>query len=236
LRAALLGAGPPFAGGLLAVAVLLGWLVGAQGMDEWASARLQGRTSLVFLERFPFRFHRRLEGSLEVLQRLSHEMDRYGYLHPPLVHDRGLGGFAIGEPLPAGAGAVEGAVVRRGQVAVRGWAWLPEADRRADGVLFVVEDPSGVPLPVGLAELHGMLRFVVPAVDHAWDEVRVPGPADFGHWSGSLRTAELPAGDTLSVGAFAVDGRARVLHRLAQELVVRRGAGRLAVEIREAGP
>ena len=67
---------PPFATGILVVATGLGWLAGLWAMQEWKSARLQARTSLVFLERFE-PVHRVRLGGTATLEELNRRKGRW---------------------------------------------------------------------------------------------------------------------------------------------------------------
>jgi hypothetical protein len=223
---------PAFGAGLLVVAIGLGWLVGIQGMGEWESARLQARTSLLFLNRFEPRYHRRYDGSAEVGRRMATLLDHYGYLDPPLARDAKLDRFAVGAPLPAEAGRIQQVTSTPSRVGVRGFAWLPEAGRRADGVLLTARDASGERVAIALGELRGLPVFIISEADHIYNEVQIPGPSERSAWMGRFREVDLPEGGSLDVEAFAVDSKRMRLHRLGGYLRVRHSPDGLRAELR----
>ncbi len=238
-RAALRGlarTAPAVAAGLLAGLTVLTWLFGVNGMYEWHSSRLQARTSLLYLEHFTPRYARRLDGELEIARDMARLLDRHGLMRPRLAPDLRLASeFAIDEsPLPPEAARITRASVRGEQVRVWGFAWLPAAGRRADGILLTARDTGGEPVVVGVAELRGLPWLPIPHQDHLFNVVLEPGPAEFGAWSGSVAQGRLPAGPELELEAWAVDAERMRVRRLAQTIAVRRDEAGLAAELRGA--
>lgn len=195
LRAALEWA-PAVGAGVLLAAAGLGWLVGIQAMGEWKSARLQLRTSLVFLER-----------------------------------GEGFEPYALGDPLTTEAGRVEAAWAGGDRLILRGYAWLPEPDRRADGVLLTARSGDGPQRVIALAELRGMLLPAIPEHDHIYNDVWIPRVEDRAAWDASVPGEALPRAPRVRVEAFAVDSEAMRLRRLPGPVVVHRARDGLRVEL-----
>jgi hypothetical protein len=203
----------------------VGWIAGLHGMEEWHSARLQARTALLFEAHFPPRAIRRLDGAPDVVERFAPILDRYGQLHPPLQTEASLDGFAADErPLPDYAARVHAVGFRGPRLHVDGHAWLPDAGRRADGVLFVVREPDGRARVVALGELRGLPWLPVAAHDHAFDGLRRPGLADRGAFSVRISGARLPARDRFELEVWAVDALHMRVRPFAERLLVERGA------------
>ncbi len=214
----------PFATGLLTVAIAVGWIAGVHGMDEWRSARLQARTALLYQSHFRPRLIRRLDGSREVVARFAPVLDRHGQLRPPLQREATLDGFAAeGTPLPDYAARVHGAWLQGQNLRVEGHAWLPDAMRRADGVLFVVQQPDGSGRVVALGELRGFPWFHVAVHDHIFDELSIPGPSVRGAFAARISGTQLPEADHFEVEVWAVDAERMRLHPFVERLIVERG-------------
>jgi hypothetical protein len=227
---------PAFAAGALAGWALLFGLFGVNGMYEWNSSRLQARTSLLYLPHFEPRFARRLDGQLPVAQQYSKLLDRHGLMRPRLATDLRLAAeFEIDDGVvPAEFASVTEAVARRGAIGLRGFAWLPEAGRRSDGVLVTLRDAAGEPQVVGVLELHGMPWLPIARQDHLFNVVALPGPAEFGAFRGSVGRARLPETSEHELELWSVDAERMRVRRLAQ--VVRVRGEEASVEPREGPP
>jgi hypothetical protein len=227
----------PFAAGLLGVAIGVGWLVGIDGMGEWKSARLQARAALHFNALFSPRILERLDGSRDVVRRFAPVLDREGQLHPPLAKEPTLGGFRIErEPLDAKYAALSHTRTQGADLRINGYAWLPAAGRRADGVVLAVEE-DGAWRVVGLGELRGQPVSHVASHDHLFDELRLPGPADFARFKARwLPGSWQPEAPQFVVVLFAIDAERMRAYPLRQRLWVERapGSGSLQVRILEA--
>ena len=226
---------PAFGAGVLLVTAGLGWLVGVQGMAEWKSARLQARTSLVFLERFAPRHPERLGASPQELRRAVGIFDAHGYLDAYRARGDGIEPYANGEPLPDDAGRVDSAWFDGGRVVLDGFAWLPGPGRRADGVLFTARDGDGSRRVIALAELMGLLLPPIPEHDHIYNDARIPGIDELAAWDAEIPAAALPRAAHVLVEAFAVDSDAMRVHRLASSVVVRSTQAGLRAELRSDG-
>jgi hypothetical protein len=226
---------PAFGAGALLVAVGLGWLVGVQGMAEWKSARLQARTSLVFLDRFEPRHAERLGVSPRALRRAVATLDDHGYLAAFRARGEGIEPYSLGEALPALAGRVESAWFDEGSVVLSGFAWLPGPGRRADGVLFttrIAEEPRRV---LAVAELRGLLLPPIPEHDHIYNDARIPGIDERTAWQAEIPAEALPRAPGVALEAFAVDSEAMRLHRLAGSIAVRLAEDGWRAELRSDG-
>ena len=225
---------PAAAAGLAAALLVWGWGVGAAGMDEWRSARLQGRTSLLYVERVEPRQRWRLGGSTEAVREMSAVLDRHGLLDPPLASDLGVAGFEIrAEPLGRGDGRIEHAVVDRehGRAVITGFAWLRSADRRADGVLLVARGADGERRVLTVAELQGLPVVHIAGHEHAFNFVNLPSAADFAAFEGHLLPAQLPDGAETEIEAFAVDAQRMRLLPLAERVRARRDGDAILLEL-----
>jgi hypothetical protein len=234
----LLRAGPAFAAGALAGVTLLAGLFGVNGMYEWSSGRLQARTSLLYLDHFEPRYVRRIDGDLQVARDMVKLLDQHGLMRPRLAPDLRLASeFGLDDGrVPAEFARISEAVVRGPRIVVRGHAWLPEAGRRADGVLASARDASGEPQVVGLLELHGLPWMAVPRQDHLFNVALEPGPAEFGAFRGGVERSRLPSEGELELEFWAVDAERMRVRRLGQTLGVRAAGDRVVVELREGPP
>jgi hypothetical protein len=226
---------PAFCAGVLLVVVGLGWLVGVHGMAEWKSARLQARTSLVFLDRFEPRHPERLGVPPQELRRAVGILDAHGYLAASKARGDGIEPYSTGEALPVEAGRVESAWFDDGRVVLDGFAWLPEPGRRADGVLFTARLAQGPRRVLALAELTGLLLPPIPEHDHIYNDARIPGVDERTAWGAEIPAEVLPGAPRMVVEAFAVDSEAMRLHRLSGSVVVRAGDGGRRAELRRDG-
>ena len=236
LGALLAGRGPRARAWVLAVAMALavpvaaGWKVGIDGMRAWQTARLQARTSLLFIEDFEPRFVHRLDYTWEMARDAARMMDRHGYLDPPLARRARPDAFQV-VPL-AGDGATGRIRVARAageQLVVRGDAAL-EGGRPAHGVLLTVGDGperrvvgigEGRSRPAGRPYLH----------DHLFGEVELDPEEPTGVWSAKLDLARLPDSPAFHVDAFVVDAGRMRLYPIPQRVSVSRADGRLEVEL-----
>jgi hypothetical protein len=230
---------PAFAAGLLAGVIVLAGVYGVNGMYEWRSSRLQARTSLLYLQHFQPRYARRLDGQLQVARDYTRLLDDHGLMRPRLAPDLRLRSEFEIEPgeLAVEAASVTEAAPRRGGIGLRGFAWLPEAGRRADGVLVTRRDAAGEPWVVALLELHGMPWMAVPRQDHLFNVVWLPGPREFGAFRGSVAQERLPEPGEQELEVWAVDADRMRVRRIAQTLRVRpAGDGGLEVELLGPAP
>jgi hypothetical protein len=234
---ALRGARPPgplpaAAAGLATALLAWGWGVGAAGMDEWRSGRLQARTSLLYVEHVKPRQRWRLDGSIEVVREMGVILDRHGLLDPPLVSDLGLARFELRDKaLPRGDGRIERAVVEpaHGRVVITGFAWL--GARRADGVLLVIRGDDSERRVLTVAELQGLPVVHIAAHEHAFNFVNLPGAEDFAAFEGRLLPQQLPDGAELEIEAFAVDAERMRLTPLAERVRAQRDGERISLEV-----
>ena len=235
-RAARLGRALPVLAGLCAGVQGFQWLIGVAGMKEWESARLQARTALLFVNHFEPNQYLRLDGDLATARRLANVLNRYGQLHPALLEEPRLAPFAVsGAALDHADAGIQRASLAGDRAVLRGYAWLGEAGRRADGVLFTSEDGGGARAVVGVAELHGLVEVLVPEHDHIFNEVSRPGPKTLAAWSGVLELARLPGGEALRVRAWAVDARRMRVHPFGEHLLLRRTPEGASLRIVAAG-
>ncbi len=215
---------PAFGLGILVVAIGLGWLVGLRGMQEWKSARLQARTSLVFLERFAPVHRVRLGGTatLDALRRAARVLDRHGQLRPALAGDEGFGPFALDGSLAAQWGDIESAWTSGAGLDLGGFAWFADSGRCADGVLVTArigEEPRRV---IAVAELQALLFPPIPDHDHIYNHARIPRVDERAAWRVRVPLQTLPQAPEVRIEAFAADSEALQLHRLTHEVVLRR--------------
>jgi hypothetical protein len=227
---------PAVAVGAVAALLAWGWGVGAAGMDEWHSARLQARTSLHYVQFLKPRQRWRLDGSTEVVREQGAVLDRHGQLDPPLARDLGLDGFTLRERvlLREEARIESAGLDAEGRIELNGFAWLPSANRRADGVLLVARDAAGAPRVVAIAELAGLPIAHITAHEHAFNFVRLPGVEHFGAFAARILPAQLPPQPEIVLEAYAVDAARMRLEPLGDRVRVSRGGRRLEVELLRA--
>jgi len=203
---------PALALGALVGFHLLQWPLGVEGMREWKSARLQARTSILFLDHFEPQYWGRIHGAPEVGRRLLRQLDAAGFLRPRLLEQPTLDAFRRGAPLPENAAAVAKLEARGKRLEVNGHAWLPHAGRRADGVL--IAEGNRV---LALAEGKGVPRLPVAEADHIFNAVRIPGVAEWSPWRAELFADAVPGlapGRSVTLDLYAVDAGHMRVHPL----------------------
>jgi hypothetical protein len=207
---------------VLAAPVAAGWKAGIRGMRAWQTARLEARTSLIFIRDFAPRYIVRLDSDYDAVRNNADRMDRYGYLDPPLARDAQLDAFEIAEPggQPADGG-IDRARAAGERLVVHGRAALA-AGRTAHGVLLVVRGGRG-PRVVAVGEGRSRPAGAVYLHDHLHSEVELDPDAPTGHWKAKVELARLPASPTILIEAYAVDAERMRLHRLPQDIRVSRG-------------
>lgn len=209
---------PALALGALVGFHLLQWPLGVEGMREWKSARLQARTSILFLDHFEPHYWRRIHGVPEVGRRLLHRLDAAGFLHPPLLEEPTLDAFERGAPLSKDVAVVKNVVTKGRWLELHGHAWLPDAGRRADGVLLASGDRV-----LAVAEGKGAPRLVVAEADHIFNFVRIPGLAELSPWHAKLAADAMPGlvpGGSAVFDLYAVDAERMRVHPLATRIRV----------------
>lgn len=212
---------PAFVAGILLVAAGLGWLVGGEGMAEWKSARLQARTALVFLDRFEPRHVVRFGASLPEVRRAADILERHGALEPHRASGDGIGPYTVGAALAVDSGRVERVTTTDTRLALKGFAWLPGPDRRADGVLVTARVGDGPRRAVALAELEGLVLPPIPEHDYVYNDARIPGIDERATWAVGVAGTSLPAAPLVVLEAFAVDSEVLGLHRIGDPIPVR---------------
>ena len=190
-------------------------------MREWKSARLQARTSILFLDHFEPRYWGRIHGVPEVGRRLLRQLDAAGFLRPRLLEQPTLDAFERGAPLPEDAAAVGKLAARGKRLEVNGHAWLPDAGRRADGVLLAEGDRV-----LALAEGKGAPRLPIAEADHIFNAVRIPGIAEWSPWRAELVADAVPglaSGRSVTLDLYAVDAEHMRVHPLPTRIRVSLG-------------
>ena len=104
---------------------------------------------------------------VDELRERARLLEEHGVLRLPFVH--GPLAAAVQEPPPPSDGA-HGRIEScdfdaQGALQVKGWAWLPERNRRADCVVIGCENPAGVFKPLSVVET-GVARSDLPAQMH----------------------------------------------------------------------
>jgi len=137
-----------------------GWVHGARKMEQWKSARLQGRAALMYWAHreveFPGRLddrRGRLEGAIPFLQ-------AQGWLDPAPLEQFGFGGFIRDEKRMAPSdykhAMIRDATFDGGVLRTRGYAALPASLRAADAVLLTWRTGKGEPWQaLALTEVRG---------------------------------------------------------------------------------
>jgi len=223
------------AGALLAFQSLQ-WGIGVAGMREWKSARLQSRTAMLYLNHFEPQYLRRVSEELKDATKLVNRLNDVGYFVPPLLPDTRLCHFGIDESPLAEADAKLTRIKRAGAaLIVEGYARLPEARRRADGVLLTVRDEAGRLVVAEHVELRGVPYAAIPESDHRFSGAHIPGAETFAGFRGKIPFARLPDRDPLRIQAWAVDSQRMVVRPFAQHVGSSAGPGGRRAELRN-GP
>ena len=213
----------------LAAPVAAGWKAGVDGMRAWQTARLQARTSLVFIRDFEPRFVRRLGLDYETVRIGAEELDRHGYLDPPLARDARPDAFQIAAPGSDGAsGGIQRARAAGSQLVIDGDAALGRG-RDAHGVLLTVGAEDGRRV-VGIGEWRARPAGRLYLHDHLFGEVELDPATPTGLWKAKVDLDRLPDAPAVDVEAFAVDAHRMRLHPLPQRIRVTRSDGALRVE------
>jgi hypothetical protein len=215
---------------VLAAPVAAGWSAGVDGMRAWQTARLQARTSLLFIQDFSPRFIRRLDYQWETARSYAEILDRYGYLDPPLARAARPDAFeTVALEKDGGRGRIRDAHAVDDRLLVRGEAALAHG-RPAHGVLLTVGKGSerrvvgigeGRSRPAGRPYLH----------DHLFGEVELDPEEPTGLWRAKVDMTRLPNSRVVYVDAFLVDSGRMRIYPLAQRVSISRDGGRAQVEV-----
>lgn len=207
---------------VLAAPVAAGWKAGIRGMRAWQTARLEARTSLIFIRDFAPRYVLRLDSDYDAVRANAERMDRYGYLDPPLARAARPDAFQMAEP---GGSAVDAGIDRArasgDRLVVHGHAALAPG-RMAHGVLLAVRGGQGLRV-VAVGEGRSRPAGAVYLHDHLHSEVELDPDVPTGDWKAKLELAGLPDGPSVRIEAYAVDAERMRLHRLPQDIRVSRG-------------
>lgn len=207
-----------------------GWHAGIQGMRAWQTARLQARTSLLFIQDFSPRFIRRLDYQWETARAYAESLDRYAYLDPPLARSLRPDAFEVVSLEEDGvSGRIRAAHAVGDRLLVRGEAALAHG-RPAHGVLLTVGDGSERRV-VGIGEGRSRPEGRVYLHDHLFGEVELDPDEPTGLWRAKVDLARLPDAPVVHVQAFLVDSGRMRIYPLAQSVSISRGAGRAQVEL-----
>jgi hypothetical protein len=224
-----------FAAGALLAFQALQWGIGVAGMREWQSARLQARTAMIFINHFEPEHIRRVGGDLEDPLKLVNRLDEAGFMVPPLLPDTRLCHFEM-DPRPVGeADAFVKAVRVAGRsLVVEGWARLPGARRRADGILFTVPAAGGRRV-IEAGELDGMPYVAVPSGDRRLNGVRIAGVEEFAGFRSKIPLEHLDPAAHGEIQVWVVDSEHMRVRPLAQHIALDEASGRLQAAVR-GGP
>ena len=191
---------------------------------------------MLYLNHFEPQYLRRVSEELKDATKLVNRLNDVGYFVPPLLPDTRLCHFGIDEFPLAEADAKLVRIKRAGAaLVVEGYARLPEARRRADGVLLTVRDEAGRLVVAEHVELRGVPYAAIPESDYRFSGVHIPGVETFAGFRGKLPFARLPDRDSLRIQAWAVDSQRMVVRPFAQHVVLSAGPGGRRTELRN-GP
>jgi hypothetical protein len=214
---------------VLAAPVAAGWKAGVQGMRAWQTARLEARTSLIFIGDFAPRYILRLDSDYAAVRDNADRMDRHGFLDPPLARDARPDAFEMAEPGESAAdGGIDRARAAGERLVVHGHAALAPG-RTAHGVLLAVRGGRGLRV-VAVGEGRSRPAGAVYLHDHLHSEVELDPDVPTGDWKAKLELARLPDAASVHIEAYAVDAERMRLHRLPQDIRVSR-APDLRVEL-----
>jgi hypothetical protein len=159
-------------------------------------------------------FYGRVTPETPRLRASIHALARLGYLSPPPLHSRSIGEIADAKsPGDPRFGALQASAQDDGQLALTGWAVLPDRLEPADAVLLTCDDAQGIPGIIALVEV----------LDKRADVVAATGEPGFyrSGWRRIVPIGQLPAGGV--VKAWAYDAERRRAWRLTGAAVVRAG-------------
>lgn len=214
---------------VLLAPVAAGWKAGIHGMRAWQTARLQARTSLLFIREFSPRFIHRLEHDWDTARAGAEVLDRYGYLDPPLARSSRPDAFEVASlDDDAATGRVRGAHMAGNRLVVRGDGALA-GGRPAHGVLLTVGDGAERRV-VGIGEGRSRPEGRAYLYEHLFGEVELDPDEPTGLWRAKVDLDRLPDAPTVVVQAFLVDSGRMRIYPLEPRISITRGTGRVKIE------
>ena len=156
-------------------------------------------------------------GPPKLIKRLASEMNKIGFVSPPIIEVRNIAKIAPETALEPTAYGKFDSVTPVDQTAytATGWAVLPQYHKLADSVLLTYQDSAKIPVLFAIASV----RYPTPAVANTLrdDRYRYAG------WSTSFTIRRLPKQQNLVIEAWAFDTERSQAFRITQQHILGRG-------------
>ena len=199
------------------------WVYGFHKMEAWRFARLQERTSLLYVNHFSPDKVGRIDTSLAFPLEQANFLNSKGYLKPALFDKPDFGTFSfVNTKLTKGRGAINRAAVGDDRkLYVDGFAILPDENRMADGVLWVWRPKGDIKAEwkvLGVSEMHGMHVPRTPFIDSQFSGNMNYGDKEkYARWKGMLNLNTDASGSSfptekIELMCFAMDTDRMELH------------------------
>jgi hypothetical protein len=120
------------------------WIYGVRQMENFKLARLQGRTSLLYINHFPADNLAHIDAVEGFARMQANYLNSHGLLDPPLFEQPDFGLYKLKGPLSnSRAGFLSAQLDPDGHIEIQGFATLPGQGRIADGVLLALFTGEG---------------------------------------------------------------------------------------------
>lgn len=199
------------------------WIYGFHKMEAWRYARLQERTSLLYIKHFQPERGGRIDSKLEFPTKHVKFLNEKGLMNPPLFEKPDFGSFTFRkEKLTKGrANIVRADIGSDGKFYMDGYAILPDEERIADGVILAWR-PKGIQNGgwqlMSVAEMCGLHVPQASFLDtHFGSNPSFNDPKSYARWRKVLDPSVSPDGTKLiaqhiEIMPFAMDTDRMELH------------------------
>ena len=196
-----------------------GWVHGARKMEQWKSARLQARATLLYMKHFEPEKIARIDKGLALAKKYAPFFDAQGWMRPALFPNADFGSFTRVEKALSRS-AQRDAVIREasfadGKLSVSGHAKLPGESRTADAVLLTWRAGEGDEWQVlALAEMRGQSMAEMHFLDnHNGAGANLTRPDQYARWGKTVDWDDAPEGG-FELLAWALDADRMVAYPL----------------------
>jgi hypothetical protein len=201
-------------GGMFLTLSCVEWIYGAQRMELWQNARLQGRGLIMFSKVFsPYEYLGQVSGDGEYGSEVIKELDKVGQSPVPLLENRLLSQFHVSsKTLFYRQGQFQSLnLTKEGGLEAHGFAELP-AQRPADLILFTTKNPAGEEEIFGLTFLVRFPMYWNSATlkDDDWLSMPAMTAEYYARWEGPVYLYQKtlpPAGAPIKTWALDVEKR-----------------------------
>jgi hypothetical protein len=228
-----------FCAGLAAATAVLQvplWIYGVRQMENFKLARLQARSSLLYINHFHPDNPHHIDGTVGFPQQQANYLNSKGLLDPPLFENAGFGSYTLkGMLSDSRADILQAQLNPDGQIEISGFATLPGQGRIADGVILAQFVGDGDPFDketsrdksnwhvLALADMICVPRTMPERMDYQFTNWRITyGREVQAAWKEVIDPEILPrddSGDALPIYAWVLDSEHMQARRVKEPLL-----------------